>query len=90
MQATLRTNGGIEVNTYWNKRQYWTLSSDFLTQQPESQILVLKDDMGAKRLIVLLVVAGHVLARDVVVYKSKKEADEQFDRARIQGQLLVD
>lgn len=85
-----RVNGGIEVNTYWNKRQYWTLSSEFLTQHPDSQIFVLKDDMGNKRLIVLFVVAGHVLARDVVVYKTKKEADEQFDRARQQGQLLVD
>lgn len=80
----------IDVNTYWNKRQYWTISTDFLVQQPDSKILVTKDDMDVKRLIVLLVVAGHVLARDVVVYKTKKEADEQFDRARIQGQLLVD
>lgn len=85
-----RVNGGIEVNTYWHNRQYWTLSDDFLAQHPDSQILVLKDDVGTTRLIVLFVVAGYVLARDVVVFKTKKEADEQFDRARQQGQLLVD
>ena len=83
MAATLRKDGGIEVSTYWNGYHYWTVKKG-------AKILIFKDTMSSKRLIVLLNAFDDVLARDVVVYKSKKEADEQFDCARIQGQLLVD
>lgn len=83
MAATLRKDGGIEVSTYWNGFHYWTVKKG-------AKILIFKDTMSSKRLIVLLNAFDDVLARDVVVYKTKKEADEQFDRARKQGQLLVD
>jgi hypothetical protein len=82
MQATLRSDGGIEVSTYWNGYNYWTVKDG-------AKILIFKDTLSSKRLIVLLNAFNDVLARDVVVYKTKKQADEQFELARKQGQLLV-
>jgi hypothetical protein len=81
--ATTRSDGGIEVNTYWNQYAYWNAKG-------ESRIIIFKDTMSSKRLIVLLWAGGDVVAKDVVVFKTKKEAEDALSRAQNQNQLIVE
>jgi hypothetical protein len=46
--------------------------------------------MSSKRLIVLLWAGGDVVAKDVVVFKTKKEAEDALSRAQKQSQLIIE